>query len=178
MQQCPFAGCDAQMRGTDILSLEKVQGCGGEDGTGSGAKLSKLVDLLKRQVKSYERAIVFTQYANIEDEIFNVLKAAKVPCLQLKGTAHQKSGAVEKFQQVIDANVVPRFVEFLSRDDTPSLQVGLYRFKSKCCILHSYQSRPVRSLKRPGRLPTSLLALRSTPVSSLTRAQSPFFAAS
>ena len=106
MQQCPSEGCDAQMRGTDILSLEQVQGCGGEDGTGSGAKLSKLVDLLKREVKPCERVIVFTQYANIEDEIFKVLKAAKVSCLQLKGTAHQKSGAVEKFQQVMDAKVL------------------------------------------------------------------------
>lgn len=107
MQQCPSEGCDAKMRGTDILSLEQVQGCGGEDGTGSGAKLSALVDLLKRKVEPCERVVVFTQYTNIEDEILKVLKAAEVPCLQLKGTAHQKSGAVEKFQQAgMDAKVL------------------------------------------------------------------------
>ena len=81
--------------------------CRGEDGTGSGAKLRKLDDALKRQVKPCDRVIVFTQYANIEDKIFKVLKAAKDPCLQLMGTARQNAGAVERFQQAgTDAKVL------------------------------------------------------------------------
>ena len=81
--------------------------CRGEDGTGSGAKLRKFDDVLKPQVKPCDRVIVFTQYANIEDKLFKVLKAAKDPCLQLMGTARQNAGAVERFQQAgTDAKVL------------------------------------------------------------------------
>jgi SNF2 family DNA or RNA helicase len=108
LQQCPQSGCDAAMRDTDILPLATIQRSAGSDCAGFGAKLDNLVELLKRKViKARERAIIFTQYPELEEQVAKALKAAKIASLQLKGTAHQKSGAVEKFQQASsDAQVL------------------------------------------------------------------------
>ena len=93
-----------------------------------------------------------TRLANLPNMVMGV--QSPEPTVQLESTTQfRKLLSIERnppIQQVIDANVVPRFVEFLSRDDTPSLQVSLARqVQIKCYVPTSHHSRPVRSLKRP-----------------------------
>lgn len=54
-------------------------------------------------------------------------------------------------EEVISQGVIPRFVQFLQRQDAPQLQVNSCRVAVSCKYSADHTDNALRSLRRPGR---------------------------
>ncbi|KAJ1554715.1 hypothetical protein HK405_004249 [Cladochytrium tenue] len=64
-----------------------------------GAKLTALVDILREVVGRGERALVFVQFEELMVKVGEALEAVGLAHLKIRGTAHQKSQALQTFQR-------------------------------------------------------------------------------
>ncbi|KAJ3287354.1 hypothetical protein HK104_008647 [Borealophlyctis nickersoniae] len=97
-QECPAEGCDAQARPTSVVVAKTL----GVEDTGRsgkfGIKIAEVVKLIK-SIDVSERILIFVQFADLMEKVGEALTDARIGYLQVKGTAHQKSTALQKFQQ-------------------------------------------------------------------------------
>ncbi|KAJ3052919.1 hypothetical protein HK097_005420 [Rhizophlyctis rosea] len=106
-QMCTVEGCKAPARLTNVILASTLGKDDAQKSGRFGAKLQKLVELLKTEVlPKKERALVFVQFPDLMDVVAQALDHAKIPTLQVKGSAHTKSTALNTFQQV-GGNVEP-----------------------------------------------------------------------
>ncbi|KAJ3115629.1 hypothetical protein HDU96_000322 [Phlyctochytrium bullatum] len=64
-----------------------------------GAKLMELVRILQDVIQKDEKALVFVQFPDLMEKVAEALDAENIGYLQIKGTTHQKSTALQAFQQ-------------------------------------------------------------------------------
>ena len=63
-----------------------------------GSKLARIVALIQR-IPHDERILVFVQFEDLLAQVYSVLVEENIPTLKLKGTAHQMSAIMTKFQR-------------------------------------------------------------------------------
>ena len=110
--ECPHPGCEVHARPADILSVGMITKTSESRSFRiavnvrvNGGKLDRLAELLTTNIKPGERALIFTQFEDLEDEVAKALKSANILVLQLKGNARQRSTVVQKFQkETLDKN--------------------------------------------------------------------------
>jgi SNF2 family DNA or RNA helicase len=66
--------------------------------THHGAKLAEIIDLVSGFPKD-ERVLIFVQFEDLLTQVHAVLNKEGFPALKLKGTAHQMSAIMSKFQK-------------------------------------------------------------------------------
>jgi hypothetical protein len=105
-QKCPTPGCGINVHDKAVVRASCL-GNFGEDPDEEepvsgefGAKLMKLVDILKDATETKrEKALVFVQFDGLMEKVAEALEAAGIRFLQIKGTAHQTSTTLHKFQK-------------------------------------------------------------------------------
>ncbi|KZT54292.1 hypothetical protein CALCODRAFT_17501 [Calocera cornea HHB12733] len=93
-------GCGAQARELNIVPADTL----GMDETRDrktkhyGIKLEKIMHLIKREIPTGERVLVFVQFPDLTEKVAAALKAHNISFLQIRGSASQKSKALQQFQ--------------------------------------------------------------------------------
>jgi hypothetical protein len=101
-EECSVSGCNANVRSHSIV--ECVSLCAIENHSDAhkvathGAKLAKIIGLINRIPKD-ERILIFVQFEDLLAQVYSVLHQEDIPSLKLKGTAHQMSAIMTKFQK-------------------------------------------------------------------------------
>ncbi|KAI9007348.1 hypothetical protein BC832DRAFT_530709, partial [Gaertneriomyces semiglobifer] len=96
-QQCPVLGCRAQVRPVNVVLSESIEVEHLDEPVGKfGAKLRNLTVLI--EALKGERTLVFVQFPDLMEKVAEALTDARIPFLQVKGTAHQKSKSLSTFQ--------------------------------------------------------------------------------
>ena len=99
------AQCGAAVRHTNIVKVATL-GIEGELSSGRfGAKLQKLVDLLKSIPKS-ERALVFVQWEDLYPKVGEALSTAKIDYATLAGSVKARANTLDRFQSEEDSTRV------------------------------------------------------------------------
>ncbi|KAJ3321351.1 hypothetical protein HDU76_014120 [Blyttiomyces sp. JEL0837] len=104
-QVCPEPGCGINVHDKAVVKASCLESGLDKDGTTDagvsgefGAKLTQLVDILRNKVGKDERALVFVQFPDLILKVAEALDAEGIRYLQIKGTATQKSKALQEFQ--------------------------------------------------------------------------------
>ncbi|KAJ3182529.1 hypothetical protein HDU85_002627 [Gaertneriomyces sp. JEL0708] len=104
-QQCPVLGCRAQVRPVNVVLSESIEVEHLDEPVGKfGAKLRTLTVLI--EALKEERTLVFVQFPDLMEKVAEALTDARIPFLQVKGTAHQKSKSLSTFQNAHGKNSV------------------------------------------------------------------------
>ncbi|KZO91677.1 hypothetical protein CALVIDRAFT_567992 [Calocera viscosa TUFC12733] len=99
-------GCGAQARELNIVPADTL----GMDETRDrktkhyGIKLEKMMRLVKHEIPTEERVLIFVQFPDLTEKVAAALKAHNISFLQIRGSASQKSKALQEFQNP-DASV-------------------------------------------------------------------------
>jgi SNF2 family DNA or RNA helicase len=100
-EECPEPGCFANVRPHSVVECASLfSSTDSSDATLTGkhgAKLGQIVSLIKRIPKS-ERVLIFVQFEDLLAQVYSVLNEEHIPCLKLKGTAHQMSAIMTSIQ--------------------------------------------------------------------------------
>ena len=102
-EECPEKGCHANVRLHSIVECASLGSCevNGSDAVivaKYGSKLARIVALIQR-IPHDERILVFVQFEDLLAQVYSVLVEENIPTLKLKGTAHQMSAIMTKFQR-------------------------------------------------------------------------------
>ena len=84
-----------------------------------GTKMAHLVQHI-RDVPADERILVFVQFPDLMKQVSDVLEAASIKTLKLKGSVHQQTGALDEFQKEKLGKNDARVLLLLSRDESAS----------------------------------------------------------
>jgi SNF2 family DNA or RNA helicase len=84
-----------------------------------GTKMAHLVQRI-RDTPEGERILVFVQFPDLMKQVADVLEAAKIKSLKLKGSVHQQTGALDEFQKDVLRKGDARVLLLLSRDESAS----------------------------------------------------------
>ena len=101
-EECPAAGCHANVRSHSVVECASL--CLNETNSNAkavthhGAKLAEIIDLVSGFPKD-ERVLIFVQFEDLLTQVHAVLNKEGCPALKLKGTAHQMSAIMSKFQK-------------------------------------------------------------------------------
>jgi site-specific DNA-cytosine methylase len=101
-EECPVTGCCANVRSHSLVECMSL--CASENNSDAhtvarhGAKLAKIIDLI-RSIPHDERILIFVQFEDLLAQVHSVLHDEHIPSLKLKGTAHQMSTIMTKFQK-------------------------------------------------------------------------------
>ena len=101
-EECPAAGCHANVRSHSVVECASL--CLNETNSNAkavthhGAKLAEIIDLVSGFPKD-ERVLIFVQFEDLLTQVHAVLNKEGFPALKLKGTAHQMSAIMSKFQK-------------------------------------------------------------------------------
>lgn len=100
-EECPAAGCHANVRSHSVVECASL--CLNESNSNAkavthhGAKLAEIINLVSGFPKD-ERVLIFVQFEDLLTQVYTVLNKEGFPTLKLKGTAHQMSAIMSKFQ--------------------------------------------------------------------------------
>mmetsp|Transcript_20555 Transcript_20555/g.61281 ORF Transcript_20555/g.61281 Transcript_20555/m.61281 type:complete len:1354 (+) Transcript_20555:59-4120(+) len=101
-EECSVTGCCANVRSHSLVECMSL--CASENHPDAykfarhGAKLAKIIDLIQ-SIPQDERILIFVQFEDLLAQIYSVLHDEQIPALKLKGTAHQMSTIMTKFQK-------------------------------------------------------------------------------
>jgi hypothetical protein len=84
-----------------------------------GTKMAHLVQKI-RDIPRDERVLVFVQFPDLMKQVHDVLEAANIKALELKGNVHQQTGALDEFQRETLGKNDSRVLLLLSRDESAS----------------------------------------------------------
>ena len=84
-----------------------------------GTKMAHLVQKI-RDTPDDERILVFVQFPDLMKQVSEVLEAADIKTLKLKGSVHQQTGALDEFQKETLSKKDARVLLLLSRDESAS----------------------------------------------------------
>ncbi|KAJ3734990.1 hypothetical protein DFJ43DRAFT_63932 [Lentinula guzmanii] len=103
-EECVYSasgGCKSAARvinvvKADTLGVDDVE----RDGKGKhfGMKLEQVVNLIKKQISKDDRILVFVQFPDLMKKVTDAFEHHKIPFLEIRGSASQKSKNLEKFQ--------------------------------------------------------------------------------
>ncbi|KAG5187340.1 hypothetical protein JKP88DRAFT_161808 [Tribonema minus] len=97
-QECCTAGCAAPARVTSVVKAADL-GCESSTTSGRfGAKLTTLIETI-RGIPAEERILLFVQFADLMQVVTAALEDSGIKALQLKGSVHTKTSAMEAFQK-------------------------------------------------------------------------------
>jgi len=100
-EECPEPGCGANVRPHSVVECASLGSSVNSSDAAltakHGAKLGQIVSLVERIPKS-ERILIFVQFEDLLAQVYSILNKEHIPCLKLKGTAHQMSAIMTKFQ--------------------------------------------------------------------------------
>ncbi|KAF8075101.1 hypothetical protein FPV67DRAFT_1476000 [Lyophyllum atratum] len=112
-EECVYAASKACKSAARLLNVVKAETLGiddeARDGRGKhfGMKLEKVVTLIKEKAgKKKERVLVFVQFPDLMKKVTEAFAYNKIPFLEIKGTAHQKSKNLELFQNDSEERVL------------------------------------------------------------------------
>ncbi|KIP07147.1 hypothetical protein PHLGIDRAFT_431623 [Phlebiopsis gigantea 11061_1 CR5-6] len=71
-----------------------------------GMKLEKVIHLIKKRIPQDERVLIFVQFPDLMKKVGEALDSAKVKYLEIKGSATQRSKALEKYQNDTNERVL------------------------------------------------------------------------
>jgi len=101
-EECPEHGCCANVRPHSVVECaslsSRVHNSDAAAAARHGAKLGQIVSLIKR-IPENERILIFVQFEDLLAQVYSVLNEEHIPSLKLKGTAHQMSAIMTKFQR-------------------------------------------------------------------------------
>lgn len=97
-QECPAAGCTAAARDTNIVPARDLGTDSSVVGGSFGSKLTAVVQKIK-SIPSDERILVFVQFADLMKKVEEALNENGIETLKIKGSSHQMTNAMEKFQR-------------------------------------------------------------------------------
>ncbi|KAI0042198.1 hypothetical protein FA95DRAFT_1682698 [Auriscalpium vulgare] len=103
-EECVYAASGACKAAARVLNIVRGDTLGVDDverdgkGKHFGLKLEKVMELIKKRIPSEERVLIFVQFPDLMKKVAEALTANKVPFLEIRGTAAQKSKNLEKFQ--------------------------------------------------------------------------------
>ncbi|KAJ3759789.1 hypothetical protein EV360DRAFT_41171 [Lentinula raphanica] len=103
-EECVYSasgGCKSAARiinvvKADTLGVDDVE----RDGKGKhyGMKLEQVVHLIKKEIPKDDRILVFVQFPDLMKKVTEAFEHHKIPFLEIRGSASQKSKNLEKFQ--------------------------------------------------------------------------------
>lgn len=95
-------GCSAPARDTSVIRADSL---GHDEASGKfGIKLERLCYLIK-QLDKDDRVLVFVQFGDLLDKIFDALEYRKIGVARVKGTAHNQMKVMTNFQEEVDPNI-------------------------------------------------------------------------
>ncbi|PCH36338.1 hypothetical protein WOLCODRAFT_166855 [Wolfiporia cocos MD-104 SS10] len=103
-EECVYAASGACNAAARVLNIVKGDTLGiddeARDGRGKhyGHKLEQVIHLIKNVIPRDERVLVFVQFPDLMKKVAEAFTANKVPFLEIRGSASQKSKNLEKFQ--------------------------------------------------------------------------------
>ncbi|KXN87439.1 Putative SWI/SNF-like matrix-associated actin-dependent [Leucoagaricus sp. SymC.cos] len=102
-EECVYAASGACKSAARVLNVVHADTLGEDDverdgrGKHFGMKLEKVVQLIKKTPKG-DRILVFVQFSDLMKKVTEAFTYHKIPFLEIRGTAHQKSKNLEEFQ--------------------------------------------------------------------------------
>ncbi|KAI0831805.1 hypothetical protein BC628DRAFT_1311075 [Trametes gibbosa] len=111
-EECVYAASGACRAAARALNIVKADTLGvddeARDGRGKhyGLKLEKIMDLIKKTIPKDERVLIFVQFPDLTAKVAEALHSYRVPFLEIKGSASQKSKNLEKFQNDSEERVL------------------------------------------------------------------------
>ncbi|KAI9062495.1 hypothetical protein FKP32DRAFT_1593141 [Trametes sanguinea] len=111
-EECVYAASGACRAAARALNIVKAESLGvddeARDGRGKhyGLKLEKIMELIKKTIPKDERVLIFVQFPDLTAKVAEALHSYKVPFLEIKGSASQKSKNLEKFQNDSEERVL------------------------------------------------------------------------
>ncbi|KAI0629383.1 hypothetical protein C8Q77DRAFT_1161547 [Trametes polyzona] len=111
-EECVYAASGACRAAARALNIVKADTLGvddeARDGRGKhyGLKLEKIMDLIKKTIPKDERVLIFVQFPDLTAKVAEALQSYRVPFLEIKGSASQKSKNLEKFQNDSEERVL------------------------------------------------------------------------
>ncbi|KAI0349349.1 hypothetical protein OH77DRAFT_1594287 [Trametes cingulata] len=111
-EECVYAASGACRAAARALNIVKADSLGiddeARDGRGKhyGLKLEKIMELIKKTIPKDERVLIFVQFPDLTAKVAEALHSYRVPFLEIKGSASQKSKNLEKFQNDSEERVL------------------------------------------------------------------------
>ncbi|KAI0773312.1 hypothetical protein BD413DRAFT_541087 [Trametes elegans] len=111
-EECVYGASGACRAAARALNIVKADTLGvddeARDGRGKhyGLKLEKIMELIKKTIPKDERVLIFVQFPDLTAKVAEALHSYKVPFLEIKGSASQKSKNLEKFQNDSEERVL------------------------------------------------------------------------
>jgi len=102
-EECVYAASSVCRSAARVLNVVNADTLGEDDIERDGRekhfgmKLEKVVQLIKSRPKE-DRTLVFVQFTDLMKKVTDAFDYHKIPFLEIKGTAHQKSKNLELFQ--------------------------------------------------------------------------------
>ncbi|MBW0476709.1 hypothetical protein O181_016424 [Austropuccinia psidii MF-1] len=94
--------CNAPARSTSVIRADSL---GHDEASGRfGIKLERLCHLIK-QLKKDDRVLVFVQFSDLLDKVYDALEARKIGVARVKGTASNRMKVMTNFQNEADPNI-------------------------------------------------------------------------
>ncbi|KAG5191770.1 hypothetical protein JKP88DRAFT_204605 [Tribonema minus] len=108
-QECPVHGCNAPARAASVIAARVLgadDSVGGSSGGASahraggkyGSKLTAVIEKI-RGIPEGDRVLVFVQFPDLMQCVAEALQDADIAALQLRGSVHQKTAALEVLQK-------------------------------------------------------------------------------
>ncbi|KAF9497116.1 hypothetical protein BDN71DRAFT_1445134 [Pleurotus eryngii] len=111
-EECVYAksgACKSAARDYNIIAVKDL-GVDDKEREGKGRhygmKLEKIVHMIKKDIPKDERVLLFVQFPDLMKKVAEALGDHKIKYLEIKGTAHQKSKNLEKFQNDSEERVL------------------------------------------------------------------------
>ncbi|KAI0333863.1 hypothetical protein GY45DRAFT_1432004 [Cubamyces sp. BRFM 1775] len=111
-EECVYAASGACRAAARALNIVKAESLGvddeARDGRGKhyGLKLEKIMELIKKTIPKEERVLIFVQFPDLTAKVAEALRSYRIPFLEIKGSASQKSKNLEKFQNDSEERVL------------------------------------------------------------------------
>jgi len=119
-QECPAPGCLAPARVSAVVRAGALGTDRDHKGAGEfGTKLARVVECIEGLPQD-DRVLVFVQFPDLMQQVAAALEAAGIKTLQLKGSVHKKTAALEVMQkETMDKND-PRVLLLFLHDESAS----------------------------------------------------------
>jgi len=119
-QECPTSGCNAPARLSSVVKANSLGTDQEYEAAGKfGTKLSKVVEKIK-SLPEDDRVLVFVQFPDLMQQVADALDASGIKTLQLKGSVHRKTAAMEVMQKEEMDKDDPRVLLLFLHDESAS----------------------------------------------------------
>jgi len=119
-QECPTSGCNAPARLSSVVNASALGAEQSHEAAGEyGTKLAKVVEKIE-SLPEDDRILVFVQFPDLMQQVADALDASGIKTLQLKGSVHKKTAALEVMQKESMDKNDPRVLLLFLHDESAS----------------------------------------------------------